>query len=96
MSEANPWYEICDKRALEGRKNDLFRPGLSYPFQNPGARKKRSPLATVWRRFAALGRYRKDRKDREEIFLCCLRGLGGSAVSDWLNKYNGTGEVGAT
>jgi hypothetical protein len=26
-------------------------------------------------------------RDREEIFLCGLRGLCGSAVSAWLNKY---------
>jgi hypothetical protein len=29
----------------------------------------------------------KDREDHEEIFLCGLRGLCGSAVSAWLNEY---------
>jgi hypothetical protein len=45
MSEANPWYKICDKRALEGRKNDLFRPSralLPFP-KSRGSQKALAP-----------------------------------------------------
>jgi hypothetical protein len=45
MSKANPWYKICDKRALEGRKNDLFRPSralLPFP-KSRGSQKALAP-----------------------------------------------------
>jgi signal peptidase I len=45
MSEANPWYKIRDKRALEGRKDDLFRPSralLPFP-KSRGSQKALAP-----------------------------------------------------